>query len=251
MVAESLDDFLNAVSNVRSGPKSDAAQQIWHLTQDFFAGNGFDKLIYLDKTPVRLTLLTTLPEEWTAHYHAHNYAAIDPFMTYCCTTYRPVSTGIAYCHNYGYLTAPAKQLIREAADVGMIAGFSTTTRKQGAAGVAGWNIGSSLPGAEVDALRADREHALRLAAQHAHSMLSQALCAAQSLVQGQHLSRRETECMGLLTQGLRTKDIARQLGISPVAVDLYLSNARRKLGARTREQAVATALALRLLPETG
>lgn len=53
-----------------------------------------------------MTLRTTLPDEWTAHYHAHNYATIDPFLTYCCTTFTPISTGIAYCHSYDYLTPP-------------------------------------------------------------------------------------------------------------------------------------------------
>lgn len=135
-------------------------------------------------------------------------------------------------------------MIHEAAEFGLIAGFSATIRKQGIRGVAGWNIGSSLRGAEVDALRADREHALRLAARYAHDMLTAAQCP------GPHptLSRRKAECLALLTQGLRTKDMARQLGLSPVAADLYLSNARRKLGARTREQAIATALTLGLLP---
>ena len=54
---------------------------------------------------------------------------------------------------------------------------------------------------------------------------------------------REWECLRLLAQGQRNKDIARSLSISTAAVELYLRNARIKLGAATREQSVALATA--------
>ena len=47
-----------------------------------------------------------------------------------------------------------------------------------------------------------------------------------------------------LAAGLRTDRIAHRLGISPAAVDLYFANARRKLGARTRDQALLKAVML-------
>ena len=40
----------------------------------------------------------------------------------------------------------------------------------------------------------------------------------------------------------RQKAIAEKLGISPSAVNLYISNAKRKMQAKTREQAVAMAI---------
>lgn len=45
-----------------------------------------------------------------------------------------------------------------------------------------------------------------------------------------------------LASGLRTAAIADRMGIAPVTVALHLNGARRKLGARTREQALALAL---------
>jgi DNA-binding CsgD family transcriptional regulator len=47
--------------------------------------------------------------------------------------------------------------------------------------------------------------------------------------------------------GNRTKHIAQRLNLSAVAVELYLKNARTKLGAGTREQAVAKVYLLRLI----
>jgi len=57
------------------------------------------------------------------------------------------------------------------------------------------------------------------------------------------LSNREVQCLEGLAVGLSNNDIARQLHISLPTVALHLSNARRKLGAKTREQAVALAVA--------
>ncbi|MCU0906073.1 MAG: helix-turn-helix transcriptional regulator [Rhodobacteraceae bacterium] len=56
------------------------------------------------------------------------------------------------------------------------------------------------------------------------------------------LSPREREVLLWLAAGLRTAQIAHRMGIEPVTVGLHLRGARRKLGARTREQALAIAL---------
>jgi len=56
------------------------------------------------------------------------------------------------------------------------------------------------------------------------------------------LTPRELECLSLLSDGMRTGEIATRLSIKPVTVGLHISNARRKLVARTREQAIAVAV---------
>jgi len=53
------------------------------------------------------------------------------------------------------------------------------------------------------------------------------------------LSRRERQCLTLLAQGLRTQRIAERIAISPATVEFHFKNARKKLGALTREQALA------------
>jgi DNA-binding CsgD family transcriptional regulator len=56
------------------------------------------------------------------------------------------------------------------------------------------------------------------------------------------LSQREAQCLEGLARGLSNSDIAKLLHISVATVALHLGNARRKLGAKTREQAVALAV---------
>jgi DNA-binding CsgD family transcriptional regulator len=55
------------------------------------------------------------------------------------------------------------------------------------------------------------------------------------------LSRRETECLLRLAQGMRTRQIADKVGLSHRTVEHYLASARRKLGATTATEAVVKA----------
>jgi DNA-binding CsgD family transcriptional regulator len=59
---------------------------------------------------------------------------------------------------------------------------------------------------------------------------------------GDLLSPREREVLVWLASGLRTAEIAHRMGIETVTVGYHLQRARRKLGARTREQALVIAL---------
>jgi DNA-binding CsgD family transcriptional regulator len=56
-----------------------------------------------------------------------------------------------------------------------------------------------------------------------------------------------SHCLSLAASGRVAKQMAAALGVSEKTVELYLARARRKLGARTTTQAVATALLMALL----
>jgi DNA-binding CsgD family transcriptional regulator len=56
------------------------------------------------------------------------------------------------------------------------------------------------------------------------------------------LTPREREVLSWLCSGLRTDRIAERMAIEPVTVTKHLASIRRKLGAKTREQAVAIAM---------
>lgn len=61
------------------------------------------------------------------------------------------------------------------------------------------------------------------------------------------LSRREIECLQGLARGLYDAQIAKDLGLSHSTIRLHLKNARAKLAARTREQALVKAVLLGLI----
>ena len=54
---------------------------------------------------------------------------------------------------------------------------------------------------------------------------------------------REREILALLATGSTDAEIAGLLGLSPATVQTHVRNAKTKLGARTRAQAVALAIA--------
>ena len=56
------------------------------------------------------------------------------------------------------------------------------------------------------------------------------------------LTRREIQCLEWLGRGLDNDAIAKQVGITVSTVSLHLANARRRLGAVTREQVLVLAL---------
>jgi DNA-binding NarL/FixJ family response regulator len=56
------------------------------------------------------------------------------------------------------------------------------------------------------------------------------------------LSRRESEILAFLAQGLTGEEIARRLVLSPETVRTHIRNAMEKLNARTRTEAVVKAL---------
>lgn len=69
----------------------------------------------------------------------------------------------------------------------------------------------------------------------------------QTAEQGVTLTVREVECLDALAEGLDSLGIARKLNISVPTVMMHITNARKKLHAKTREHAIAIALRSGLL----
>lgn len=56
------------------------------------------------------------------------------------------------------------------------------------------------------------------------------------------LTLREIEVLSLLANGMRTDQIAHRIGLARGTVEFHIRNARVKLQAHTREQAIARAI---------
>ena len=191
-----------------------------------FAGDlGFDRIIRYDLSQDIPTVLTTFGDDWQRHYQDRDYSRIDPFFEHCCKPGIPVATGAAYLDDYDYLAPAQRKLVLEAREAGFNAGFSLVLPDQD---TCAWNIGSSLPRSDVEALRAELARTLPLALRMVSLHLNP----------GPALTAREAEVMLLLAAGNRVPEIAHALGLAVVTVDLHLRNARTKLGARTRDQAL-------------
>jgi DNA-binding NarL/FixJ family response regulator len=63
-----------------------------------------------------------------------------------------------------------------------------------------------------------------------------------------NLTRREHEVLGLLSEGLKWREIAERLTISPKTVATHVENIRRKLGVSSRAEAIAAAYREEIIP---
>lgn len=225
---------------------ADTAAAVWDAAAIYFACQGFDRIIYADLTTDVPLVSSTFPKSFSQYYSEVCNPADDPFFRHCCTTLTPIGTGIDYAPDYDYLTASELRIIATAHEAGMRAGFSCTFHKADMLGMGGWNLGSTLGRAEVEAIAAEKAFMLRLAALYIHQRMLELRQAAPN-DPGLALSPREHDCLAYLAAGLRTQQIADRLSIQPVTVELHFRRARERLGARTREEALAIALSRGLL----
>lgn len=223
-----------------------SSAMVWAAIQDYFAMHGFDRVIYADLRGQAPLILNTYPEGFGQYYADACNPQDDPFFRYCCSTLTPKQTGADYLHQYDYLSTNERQVILAARDSGMRSGFSCTFHKSDKLGMGGWNIGSTLPCSEVEAIQAEHSVHLRVAALYAHERM-QMLQTQDGSALGLALSPRERDCLAHLAAGLRTQQIADRLAIRPVTVEMHIRNAREKLQANTREQALAKAISWGLL----
>lgn len=225
---------------------AESADAVWDATERYFSAHGFDRLIYANLTGTMPVLRNSFPDDFGEYYADVCNPADDPFFRYCCATLAPIGTGLDYADDYDYLTRSERQIIETAREAGMRAGFSCTFQLAGKSGMGGWNIGSTLTRGEVEAISGVHAQSLRLAALYAHERMS-LLRDSTPAHTGSKLSPREHDCLAYLAAGMKTQQIADALGIKPVTVELHLRRARERLGAKTREQALASALSSDLL----
>ena len=228
-------------------PECGNADAVWALGTQVFAALGFDRVLYLDSqgskhAPDTVTVLSSFSFAWVNHYQHSGYARDDPFPRYCATTYQPRRTGVEHLSEHGYLQEQERRIIEESGEDGFRSGVSCTTRLMSATGFSAWNLGSTLSRGEVDKLLLRYGDQLRLLAFCVHDRLHQF-----PMLAAPALSGRERQCLERLCAGQRVKQIAWELALADVTVELHIANARRKLGARTREEAIARALHWRLI----
>jgi DNA-binding CsgD family transcriptional regulator len=104
---------------------------------------------------------------------------------------------------------------------------------------------SELVGRSVESIDLPEGHLMvlpRIEDEHAGEALAARELSGDERPKGRQPSRREREILGLLARGSTDAQIADVLELSPATVQTHVRNAKAKLGARTRAQAVALAL---------
>jgi DNA-binding CsgD family transcriptional regulator len=167
----------------------------------------------------------TLPPNWIEFYTTHGLMVHDPAMKWVYS-----NTG---CIRLSDIGLPDPQQVRERASLfglahGAVVSVVTPPDRGKRSFGMFYRADRQLAPDELDAL---------------HQIMVQLHDGAEA---GAGLTAAETEAMTLLAQGMRMKQIADALGISESAVKARLSNAKRKLGAKTQFQAASMVAVQRL-----
>ncbi|OKH86494.1 LuxR C-terminal-related transcriptional regulator [Thalassospira sp. TSL5-1] len=239
-------DLLNALDNALNVPDA------WQAGLVFFRKYGGNQITYThERQDGSIVFLTTLPDWWMTYYLDNDYADLDPFIDVGRTYFSPTRFDTKAVDLPVSLSASAAQMLQEFAETGSSSGFVIPTMTPSTLTISGFNIANTMNKHEFSLFYSDKENALALAAHAVHQrcqeldpQLSKTDVHLAPQKSGYYplLSPRERECLLWLCKGLRNDAIADRMGISRVTVEMHLRNCRQKLNARTREQAVVTAI---------
>lgn len=191
---------------------------------------------------VRQIILSGYPNAWIEHYLAEGYAGIDPVVETAYSQPTPV------IWHGGLFDTPARRALWErAGEAGMQRGVTVPV-------AAGSNevalLSAACCNSEDCELPADDATlaSLYLIAAHTHLAVRRLVTpAASGKGQPVALSGRERECLSLWLTGKTADAIGHQLAVSARTVRFHLENAKLKLGARNRTEALSKALAMGLV----
>lgn len=216
---------------------------VWNATCEFFENQGFVGVQHgVRNGKVRLTendtRLSTSVSDWQAAYFSEEDDLIDPLFTRSEHTPEMFATGLEFLCDYPFLRPKEKAVIHRASDFGLISGLAMKMPSEDTQMRRGWNLLSDMNRKQMEELRQRSGSLFQVCA----ALADQKMVSVGARHRGLRLTNREAECLLWLANGMRTDQIAYKLGIRPVTVDMHVRNARHRLGAKTREQALAIAI---------
>jgi LuxR family quorum sensing-dependent transcriptional regulator len=183
----------------------------------------------------RHLLVSAFPPGWMDRYLAQDYAHIDPVVHRCKQGLSPFLWSDSAPYTRAEDRAIVRRMFGEAREFNLKAGFVVPMIT-----LDGHIVALSLGGEAAEVPKA------------AYGMIGMvsayAICRAIELRdregrrQRSRLTEREAECLKWAAEGKTEWEISEILSISEHTADKHLSNARRKLGAANRAQAVANAI---------
>ena len=180
-------------------------------------------------------LITTYSDDWKDHYFASGYVEIDPVLRDGVRKFLPFDWS-----ELNPKSAIEKQFFGEAREFG-IYDFGLTVPVRGSDGrIALFSVNSKLSQTDWDHYKHKNvSEILHFAHLFHHAIASEISgCEAKAV-----LTRREKQVLFWAGRGKTCWETAKILGLTERTVDFYMRNASHKLGAATKTQAVAKAIA--------
>lgn len=172
------------------------------------------------------------PPGWEALYAERRFAEVN----YLNRELRHRSEAFAWS-DIALIGPTEEELARTLADCGFPDGLAIPCH-----GANGYHGVTSIAFERLEALSPAERRAIELAGLVLHNRM-RALSPEPPRARDA-LSPRERDCILLISEGCSDAEIADRLGVATTTVVTHVQNARRKLGARTRAQAVALCLTM-------
>lgn len=231
-------DLLEAANRLDMATTLDKA---WQLVTEALSACHIERAIYLvaqDKPGQRWFVRSNLPDNWPEGQDS-NPAFKEPFLTYCCATFDFTKIGSEYMADHeSYIDDYTRNYIQSMLRFDWRAGLGIPCCLRGSGQHGGFLIGNAMTRHDFERGVLPRAEQLRSFCMIAHRKLDALRQDRQTVGEQRALSAREHQTLEQLAHGLRPKTIAANLGLSEASVRLYLKNARLKLGASTKEEAL-------------
>ena len=189
-------------------------------------------------------LVTGQPPEWRERYAEAGYLTTDPMVRHSLASARPLIWEDLEIRQGA--DSDVGQFLRDARAHGLVSGVSVPVHgSQGEVSVLSLSLETAHDKARAHVLATLPE--ICLVAFYVHEAACRLMRDSGYLCTGETLTRRERECLLWAAEGKTSWETAQILHISERTVIFHLRNAAGKLGVSTRQQAVARAVAQRLI----
>lgn len=203
---------------------------------------GFDHVAYAGTNPIAGTIHghVTYPDEWKAKYEKNGFYRIDPTLILAQRSIAPVDwSRLSTSEGFGTVFDAAREF--------GISQNGLTIPVRGPFGDIGLlSVSKDMGERDWKLLTKSVIGDLQSLAVHIHDAVMNSEALSKTLRHPQ-LSKREIEILQWTAAGKTQQDIGDILGISHRTVEVHLRSAREKLFALTTPQAVARAIAHRLI----
>lgn len=194
--------------------------------------------------PLRTVTRATTPKDWLEYYDDNEYFRLDPGIARLRFAKVPLPISFDPGHRTYLAEGRARTMFAEMTSFDARGSFFVPFHERPDAPAASVNFLTSTDKASFDVWLEAHAEALKLYAVIAHTRISELTRPdrPEDTPEPPLLAPRERECLQWLAAGLKSDRIAERMGISHRTVEFHFRNARKKLGASTREHALAKAL---------
>lgn len=209
---------------------------------------GFEHYLYgshvtLPDGDVFQYIFSGYPDKWMENYLSAGYIHLDPVVEYCFTSNK--SMPLHWQDNI-FDTPERKEFMEDARAHGLSSGVSVPIRTTNE--VAVFSVANPFDNKDAYEYSAHKAGAMYVMSSYLHEAIRN-LVYSQELaeMESPKLTTKEIECLTWWGSGKTVDEIGIILAISSRTARFHLDNAKKKLGANTKSQAIARASRLGLI----